>query len=64
MYKQKVWLQGVIVSFTQYQSLYSKMATTICVVGPELQAVEINTYVSGYHAYQEKWNPVIGESAS
>ena len=34
------------------------------VVGPELQAVKINTYVSGYHAYQEKWNPVIGESAS
>ena len=39
-------------------AILKKMAT----VGPELQVVETNSFVRGYHAYQEKWNPVIGES--
>ena len=31
-------------------------------VDPDLQALEINSYVRGYQAYMDTWTPVLGQA--
>ena len=38
------------------------MASQVVNGSEELQVLEINSYIRGYHAYQDVWTPVLNES--
>ena len=52
---------GVIYSNFVYYLEYLMASQKLTSVDDDPQVLEINSYVWGYHAYMDTWNPAIGQ---